>query len=224
MNVTNTAVISRPIRIDTAGVALNGDLSIPENAAGLVAFIHGSGSSRFSQRNRAVAEVLIRARLGTLLLDLLTEAEERTDAVTAEFRFDIPLLAERTAGVIDWMTASASTALLPLGLFGASTGAAAALIAAAHRRQRVRAVVSRGGRPDLAETALERVTTPTLLIVGGRDEPVIELNRQALDRLAGIRELHIVHGATHLFEEPGALEAVCALATDWCRRFLAPVP
>jgi len=205
----------RPVRIETAGVSLNGDLSIPAEAAGIVVFVHGSGSSRFSQRNRAVADVLIHARLATVLLDLLTDAEERTDAVTAEFRFDIPLLAERTTGVVDWAAESTLTASLPIGLFGASTGAAAALIAAAQRPQRVRAVVSRGGRPDLADAALENVTAPTLLIVGGRDEPVIDLNRQAFARLPGERELQIVPGATHLFEEPGALQDVARLATNW---------
>ncbi len=205
----------RPVRIETAGVSLNGDLSIPAEAAGIVVFVHGSGSSRFSQRNRAVADVLIHARLATVLLDLLTDAEERTDAVTAEFRFDIPLLAERTTGVVDWAAESPQTASLPIGLFGASTGAAAALIAAAQRPQRVRAVVSRGGRPDLADAALENVTAPTLLIVGGRDEPVIDLNRQAFARLPGERELQIVPGATHLFEEPGALQDVARLATNW---------
>jgi len=215
MNATTRASISRPVRIQTADVSLNGDLSLPDNAAGVVVFVHGSGSSRFSQRNRAVADVLIHAGFGTLLLDLLTGDEERTDAVTAEFRFDIPLLAERTTGVVDWLTESPRTGSLRLGLFGASTGAAAALIAAAQRPQVVRAVVSRGGRPDLAETALERVTAPTLLIVGGRDEPVIELNQRALHRLPGECQLHIVPGATHLFEEPGALNDVARLTTTW---------
>jgi pimeloyl-ACP methyl ester carboxylesterase len=201
---------------------LNGDLSVPGDAAGIIVFVHGSGSSRFSRRNRAVADVLVRAGLSTLLLDLLTEAEERADAATAEFRFDIPLLAERTTGVVDWVTTSTRTAPLPLGLFGASTGAAAALFAAATRPQAVRAVVARGGRPDLAEDALERVTAPTLLIVGGRDDLVIELNRQALDRLSGERELQIVPDATHLFEEPGALADVARLATNWfLERFAA---
>src|SRR4051812_36603239 len=192
MDVTKPAAISRPVRIETSGAALNGDLSIPEQAKGIVVFVHGSGSSRFSSRNRAVAEVLVQAQLGTLLLDLLTEAEERTDTVTAEFRFDIPLLAERITGVVDWVAASPNTSSLPIGLFGASTGAAAALIAAAERPQLVRAVVSRGGRPDLAEAALEIVTAPTLLIVGGRDEPVIELNRQASNRLSSEHKLQIV--------------------------------
>jgi putative phosphoribosyl transferase len=215
MDVTTTVPVSKPVRIETAGVSLNGDLSLPDRAVGLVVFVHGSGSSRLSQRNRRVADVLLHAQLGTLLLDLLTDAEERTDAVTAEFRFDIPLLAERTIGVIDWLTESARTASFPLGLFGASTGAAAALMAAAHRPQQIRAVVSRGGRPDLAETALERVTAPTLLIVGGRDEPVIDVNQRALERLSGRHALRIVPGATHLFEEPGALQDVARLATTW---------
>jgi pimeloyl-ACP methyl ester carboxylesterase len=215
MTVTRPVTAPKPVRIEAAGVMLNGDLSLPENAQGVVVFVHGSGSSRFSRRNRAVADVLVHARLGTLLLDLLTDSEERTDAVTAEFRFDIPLLAERTTGVIDWLAGSASVAGLPLGLFGASTGAAAALIAAAQRPQRVKAVVSRGGRPDLAEAALENVTAPTLLIVGGHDEPVIDLNQQALHRLSGERDLQIVADATHLFEEPGALQDVARLATNW---------
>jgi putative phosphoribosyl transferase len=207
--------ISRPIRIDVAGASLNGDLSVPDHARGVVVFVHGSGSSRFSRRNRAVADRLLRVQLATLLLDLLTEPEERTDAVTAEFRFDIPLLAERTTGVVDWIMGWTETALLPMGLFGASTGAAAALIAAADRPGIVRAVVSRGGRPDLAEAALERVAAPTLLIVGSLDEPVIELNRQAMTRLSGVSDLQIVPGATHLFEEPGALDEVARLATTW---------
>jgi putative phosphoribosyl transferase len=210
----------RPVRIDAAGVALNADLTIPNDARGLVVFVHGSGSSRLSVRNRAVADILTRSQFGTLLLDLLTESEERADSHTAEFRFDVPLLAERTIGVIDWLTASTLTSTLPVGLFGASTGAAAALIAAAERAPVVRSVVSRGGRPDMAETALERVTAPTLLIVGSLDEVVIDLNRQALNRLPGERELHIVPGATHLFEEPGTLDEVARLAGNWFRRHL----
>jgi putative phosphoribosyl transferase len=161
------------------GASLNADVTVPEGAQGLVIFVHGSGSSRFSPRNRTVADCLVRAQLGTLLLDLLTEPEERTDAVTAEFRFDIPLLADRTIGVVDWVGVSPHLRSLPLGLFGASTGAAAALMAAADRTKLVRAVVSRGGRPDLAGSALDRVVAPTLLIVGGRDEAVLDLNRKA---------------------------------------------
>jgi pimeloyl-ACP methyl ester carboxylesterase len=207
--------MSEPLRIQAGGVSLNGDLNVPDQAEGVVVFVHGSGSSRFSPRNRAVADALVQARFGTLLLDLLTEREERIDAITSEFRFDIRLLAIRTTGVVDWIAGSAPGAGLPIGLFGASTGAAAALIAAADRPRQVRAVVSRGGRPDLAEAALENVTAPTLLIVGGRDELVLTLNQQALDRLSGERRLHVVPGATHLFEEPGALREVARLATGW---------
>ena len=212
--------VSRPVRIDVTGASLNGDVTVPDGAQGLVVFVHGSGSSRFSQRNRAVAECLLHAQLGTLLLDLLTEPEERTDAVTAEFRFDIPLLADRTTSVVDWIGVSPALRSLPLGLFGASTGAAAALIAAADRGQLVRAVVSRGGRPDLAGPALDKVIAPTLLIVGGRDDAVLDLNREAYDRLQGVRELEIVEDATHLFEEPGALDKVGHLAAAWFLEYL----
>ena len=217
-----TAVpVSRPVRIEVTGASLNGDVTVPEGAQGLVVFVHGSGSSRFSQRNRAVADCLLHAQLGTLLLDLLTEPEDRTDAVTAEFRFDIPLLADRTTGVVDWIGVSPPLRSLPLGLFGASTGAAAALMAAADRSQLVRAVVSRGGRPDLAGPALDRVVAPTLLIVGGRDDAVLDVNREAYDRLRSVRALEIVEGATHLFEEPGALDKVGRLAAAW---FLEHLP
>jgi putative phosphoribosyl transferase len=209
---TLTAV---PVRVDAGGVVLSGDLNIPTDARGLVVFSHGSGSSRFSPRNRAVADVLVHAHLATLMLDLLTQDEERVDEVTAEFRFDIPFLGRRVIAAVDWAMRHPSTATLPLGLFGASTGAAAALIAAAERPSIVRAVVSRGGRPDLAGAALDRVTAPTLLIVGGRDEVVLQLNRQALERLRGEKQLVVVPGATHLFEEPGALNQVAQLATDW---------
>jgi len=209
------AVVSTPARIELLDAALNGDLRIPSDATGIVVFVHGSGSSRFSARNRAVADVLADGGLATLLVDLLTDAEGRTDARTAEFRFDIALLARRTSGIVDWIAESAALSVLPLGLFGASTGAAAALIAAAQRPQLVRAVVSRGGRPDLAAEALERVAAPTLLIVGGRDQAVIELNRHALADLSCERDLRIVPGATHLFEEPGALTEVARLATTW---------
>jgi pimeloyl-ACP methyl ester carboxylesterase len=208
------------VRIEVTGASLNGDVTVPEGAHGLVVFVHGSGSSRWSPRNRAVADCLVRAQLGTLLLDLLTEPEERTDAVTAEFRFDIPLLAERTTGVVDWIAVSPALRSLPLGLFGASTGAAAALMAAADRRQLVRAVVSRGGRPDLAGPALERVVAPTLLIVGGLDDAVLGLNSEAYDRLGGVRDLEIVEGATHLFEEPGTLDKVSHLAAAWFLEYL----
>jgi putative phosphoribosyl transferase len=212
--------VSRPVRIDVTGASLNADVTVPDGAQGLVVFVHGSGSSRFSQRNRAVADCLLHAQLGTLLLDLLTEPEERTDAVTAEFRFDIPLLADRTTGVVDWIGVSPALRSLPLGLFGASTGAAAALMAAADRGQLVRAVVSRGGRPDLAGPALDRVVAPTLLIVGGRDDAVLDVNREAYDRLRSVRDLEIVEGATHLFEEPGALDKVGHLAAAWFLEYL----
>ena len=214
------SVLERPILVELADVALNGDLSLPADARGLVVFAHGSGSSRHSSRNRAVAEALHQGRLGTLLLDLLTEHEERSDEVTAEFRFDIPLLGERVIAAVDWTAAHEPTSQLPLGLFGASTGAAAALIAAAKRPKKVRAVVARGGRPDLAADALEAVRAPTLLIVGGRDDVVIELNREAHGRLSATKELQIVPGATHLFEEPGALDRVAQLARDWFTRHL----
>jgi len=203
------------VRLDAGGAVLDGDLTIPAAARGLVVFAHGSGSSRHSRRNRAVADVLVHAELATLLLDLLTGEEEQADMITAELRFDIPLLASRVVAAIDWAQTQAPTSSLPIGLFGASTGAAAALIAAAGRPSAVRAVVSRGGRPDLAEDALDLVTAPVLLIVGGRDDVVVELNQGAYTRLRGIRELTIVPGATHLFEEPGALEEVARLAAGW---------
>jgi len=219
MSVSAQNINERPVRLAIAGAALNGDLSVPQNASGLVVFAHGSGSSRHSSRNRSVAQALQHAGLATLLLDLLTEREERTDVLTGELRFDINLLADRVAAAVDWAAAEGATSSLPVGLFGASTGAAAALIAAADRPA-VRAVVSRGGRPDLAAGALERVEAPTLLIVGGRDDVVIALNRQAFARLASPKELQIVPGATHLFEEPGALDQVSRLARDWFVRHL----
>ncbi len=209
------------VLVDTGGVRLEGNLHVPEGAAGVVLFAHGSGSSRHSPRNRFVAGRLRDAGLGTLLVDLLTEAEEREDAYTGHLRFDIRLLADRLAWAIDWLDQEPATAGLPVGLFGASTGGGAALLAAVERPERVRAVVSRGGRPDLAGAALRRVVTPTLLIVGGSDEPVIELNEQAMRQLAApVCELRIVPGATHLFEEPGALEQVARLAADWFARHL----
>jgi dienelactone hydrolase len=221
MSAPAKSLLQRSVRLELPGATLHGDLSVPAVARGLIVFAHGSGSSRHSSRNRAVAEALQDAGLGTLLLDLLTEREERTDSVTAEFRFDIPLLGRRVVAAIDWTGAGAQTSALPVGLFGASTGAAAALIAAAARPS-VRAVVSRGGRPDLAEAALASVAAPTLLIVGGRDDVVIALNRHAFARLTGPKELQIVAGATHLFEEPGALEQVARLARDWFVRHLDP--
>jgi putative phosphoribosyl transferase len=220
MSASTEILTPRPVQIAMDGLALNGDLSLPADALGLVVFAHGSGSSRHSSRNRAVAHVFQRARLGTLLLDLLNEPEERIDATTAELRFDIPLLANRVVAAIDWTQTHEPTASLSVGLFGASTGAAAALIAAAARPEIVRAVVSRGGRADLADGALDAVTAPTLLIVGGRDDVVIQLNREAFARLTGPKDLKIIPGATHLFEEPGALDQVAELARDWCVRYL----
>ena len=196
-------------------VSLEGDLVMPTDASGIVLFAHGSGSSRFSSRNRFVAEQLNDARLATLLIDLLTADEERVDAVTAHLRVDIGLLARRLVAAIDWMRDEPRTAELPVGLFGASTGGGAALVAAAARPQRVNAIVSRGGRPDLADDALPNVRAPTLLIVGGADTPVIAMNRNAMSQMHNGVRLEIVPAATHLFEEAGALEQVARLATEW---------
>jgi putative phosphoribosyl transferase len=207
--------VARPVEISLGVDRLVGDLTVPARPAGLVLFAHGSGSGRFSPRNRWVAERLHEARLGTLLLDLLTEREEAVDVLTREYRFDIPLLAKRLVAATDWTSRDPRLKDLPLGYFGASTGAAAALIAAAERPQQVRAVVSRGGRPDLAGEALRNVHAPTLLIVGGDDEVVIRLNEDALGHLSCRKRLEIVPGATHLFEEAGKLEVVADLARDW---------
>lgn len=205
------------IRIAPAG--LDGDLTIPEGAKGIVVFAHGSGSSRHSSRNRYVARVLQNGGFATLLMDLLTAEEEAIDQHTTEFRFDIQLLAKRLAEATGWLERNPETQDLEIGYFGASTGGGAALVAAAQRPERVRAVVSRGGRPDLAGPALERVSAPTLLIVGGYDEPVIALNQKALQRLRAEKRLEIVPGATHLFEEPGTLERVAQLALHWFERW-----
>ena len=213
-------VRTTPVRIPAAGVFLDGDLRIPEKAAGLVVFAHGSGSSRFSRRNRLVAEFLEARGFATLLLDLLTQQEETVDVRTSEFRFDIERLGHRVVAAVDWAGTFPDISALPICCFGASTGAAAALIAAAERPDRVQAVVSRGGRPDLAGDALPLLRAPTLLIVGGADEPVIELNRAAMRRMTSPMRLEIVPGATHLFEEPGTLEQVCGLAAAWCTRHL----
>ena len=202
-------------RISVAGVDLDGDLTVPEHAFGLVLFAHGSGSSRHSPRNRAVADALSQRRLATLLVDLLTAEEEEIDARTRELRFDIGLLAERLVALVDWLGEQPETAALSLGLFGASTGAGAALVAAATRPDAVRAVVSRGGRPDLAGPALIDVTAPTLLIVGERDPQVRELNEQARNAMKASAELRIIPTATHLFEEPGTLEQVAEQAGQW---------
>jgi pimeloyl-ACP methyl ester carboxylesterase len=211
------------VRIRAAGVGLEGDLILPDQARGLVLFAHGSGSSRQSPRNQYVAATLHEAGLGTLLLDLLTPEEEQTDVYTRQYRFDIPLLAQRLVGATDWATTDPRTAGLPLGYFGASTGAAAALLAAVERPEVVRAVVSRGGRPDLAgPDALAQVYLPTLLLVGGNDAPVITLNREAYDLLPNGKEMKIIPRATHLFEEPGTLEEVAHQAQAWFGKYLLP--
>jgi dienelactone hydrolase len=208
------------ITVQAGEVALEGALSIPERAAGVVLFAHGSGSSRFSPRNRFVATFLNQGELGTLLLDLLTAEEHEVDERTGALRFDIDLLSRRLIEVVDWASTHPDLRHLPIGLFGASTGAAAALNAAADRRQRVAAVVSRGGRPDLAMAALAAVRAPTLLIVGGLDGVVIDMNRRAAAQLACEHRLEIVPGATHLFEEPGKLEEVARLARKWFQQHL----
>jgi putative phosphoribosyl transferase len=200
------------VRLEVSGVSLGGTLTVPDGALGLVVFAHGSGSSRFSPRNRQVADVLHAVGIGTLLMDLLTAEEEQVDLRTRELRFDIDLLGERVVGAVDWAAAAQA---LPFGAFGASTGAAAALVAAAERPEFVKAVVSRGGRPDLAGDALPRVRAPTLLIVGGDDPMVLDLNRRAMERLEAETRLEIVPGASHLFEEPGTLDRVAELARDW---------
>jgi dienelactone hydrolase len=214
------ATAMRAVEVASEAGTLRGDLVVPEKAAGIVLFAHGSGSSRLSPRNRQVAAVLQRSSLATLLFDLLTEREEAVDRVGGQLRFDIDLLARRLRTATDWVAAQPDLSELPLGYFGASTGAAAALVAAAERPQAVAAVVSRGGRPDLAGEALGRVAAPTLLIVGGDDQPVLALNREAMRRMRGLVELEIVPGATHLFEEPGTLDRAAALAARWFRRHL----
>lgn len=210
------------VRVLAGPVELEGDLGVPEEAAGVVLFAHGSGSGRHSPRNRYVAGVLRGAGLATLMIDLLTREEEEADLRTGHLRFDIGLLAERLSGATDWLMHNPGTQNSRIGYFGASTGAGAALVAAAERpREVVGAVVSRGGRPDLAEDALPLVKAPTLLIVGGNDVPVIGMNKEALERLRVEKELKIVPGATHLFEEPGALEEVARLAADWFAHHLS---
>lgn len=206
------------------GQYIESDLNVPFDAIGLVIFAHGSGSSRHSARNIAVAEALQQRRLGTLLADLLTRQEESVDVHTSEYRFDIPRLGRRVVAVIDWLQQKPQLRSLPIGCFGASTGAAAAVIAAAERPGIVRAVVSRGGRPDLADDALPRLFAPTLLIVGGHDEPVIEINQEAMRLMTHAErvELTIVPGASHLFEEPGSLAEVEALSGDWFVQYLPP--
>jgi dienelactone hydrolase len=216
----HTTTHATPVQVRAGSALIDGDLTIPERAVGLVLFAHGSGSSRFSTRNRAVAQALENGGFATLLLDLLTREEEAIDVRTCEYRFDIDRLGDRVVAAIDWASGKHEVAALPIACFGASTGAAAALIAAAERPNAVRAVISRGGRPDLAGNALPYVQAPTLLIVGGADDAVIELNQQAMRRMRALVSLEIVRGATHLFEEPGTLEEVSRLALAWCRHHL----
>lgn len=211
--------MSVPVVIESSGGELPGDLAVPSDAHGIVVFAHGSGSSRHSSRNRAVAEVLRDSGFATLLLDLLTEDEEQVDLRTRELRFDIDLLASRVETAVEQISRQLAVRGLPLGLFGASTGAAAALVAASEDHT-VRAVVSRGGRPDLAGAALKAVQAPTLLIVGGLDTHVLELNEQASRQLTAPHQLVVVPGATHLFEEPGTLDRVAELAAGWFREHL----
>jgi len=208
------------LRIPVGSVEVEGNMLLPQDAGCMVIFAHGSGSSRFSPRNRYVAEQFNKSGIGTLLFDLLTPGEEEEDELTGQYRFDISLLAQRLVSVTDWLQNNPQTARLKLGYFGASTGAAAALIAAAKRQRHVSAVVSRGGRPDLAGQYLADVKAPTLLIVGGDDEEVIELNRQAQAQMTNENKLVIIPGATHLFEEPGKLEEVARFAADWFSRYL----
>jgi putative phosphoribosyl transferase len=220
--------IARPLwqamtmRIPVGGITLNADLAIPVDAHGIVLFAHGSGSSRHSPRNQFVARVLQQSDFGTLLMDLLTEKEEAIDNRTRELRFDISLLGQRLTQTVDWLSEQPAYKHLPIGVFGASTGAAAALVTAADRPALVKSVVSRGGRPDLADEALARVNAPTLLIVGAYDDAVLALNRQAMARMKAPVELKIVPRATHLFEEPGALAQVADHAAEWFWDHLKP--
>ncbi len=216
------SAVSHEIEITVPAGQLGGALTTPATATGVVLFAHGSGSSRHSPRNRAVAAMLQEAGLATLLLDLLTRDEDAVDQYTREHRFNIDLLGDRVTEAIDWLDSQPETRALPLGLFGASTGAAAALRAAAARPERVRAVVSRGGRPDLAGEALARVQAPTLLIVGAEDTQVIQLNALAQEQMRAPVRLELVPGATHLFEEPGTLAAASRLARDWFLAYLSP--
>jgi dienelactone hydrolase len=221
MNTTSLPMVEKAIQIPVGKASLEGTFRGPEGATAAVLFAHGSGSSRHSPRNRFVAESLQRAGLATVLLDLLTPEEEAVDVQTAEFRFDIGLLAYRVAEAVDWLTNASSAAGMTLGCFGASTGAAAALMAAADRPNAIKAVASRGGRPDLAGSALGRVHAPTLLLVGGMDQVVLALNREALAQLGCVhKQLDVIPGATHLFEEPGALEQVADKAERWFGRWL----
>ncbi|MDX6321741.1 MAG: hypothetical protein QOF52_1599 [Propionibacteriaceae bacterium] len=222
--MTGDESAERAVLVPADGAILPGDLTVPDGCRGLVVFAHGSGSSRHSTRNRRVAAALQQAGYATLLMDLLTDREEAIDVRTREFRFDIPRLAARLTGAVDWLASQPSAARLPVATFGASTGAAAALITAADRPERVHLVISRGGRPDLAGDALARVHAPTLLIVGGNDPEVLRLNEQAATQLAGNTVTAVVPGATHLFEEPGTLDVVIELAIQVLDRYLGIEP
>jgi putative phosphoribosyl transferase len=215
---------AREVEIPASGTKLEGNLTVPEGAHGIVLFVHGSGSSRHSARNRFVAQTLNSAGLATLLFDLLTPEEEAVDIRTAHLRFDIGLLAERLGSATNWILYEFSAHGLRLGYFGSSTGGGAALVEAAARPELVGAVVSRGGRPDLAGAALAKVKAPTLLIVGGADDVVIDMNREAMAKMKCEVKLELVPGATHLFEEPGALESVAKLASEWFTRYLLALP
>ncbi|MFA3877952.1 dienelactone hydrolase family protein [Streptomyces sp. MMCC 100] len=216
-------MISETVLVPAGGTTLHGDFVTPTPAGAVVLFAHGSGSSRHSPRNRMVAAELRSAGLGTLLMDLLSEEEERHDTLTAEHRFDIPLLGRRLVAAIDWLEVQSESSGLPVILFGASTGAAAALVAAADRPWRVLTVISRGGRPDLAKDALDQVTASVLLMVGGQDPEVLRLNEEAARRLRAPHSLRVIQGATHLFQEPGALEKVADTARQWCDNRLRSV-
>ena len=215
-------MVRHEVSIPAGSVTLRGTLELPDDPAGVVLFAHGSGSSRNSPRDRQLAAALQQGGFGTLLFDLLTVEEETADRDTGHLRFNVLLFAQRLVEATEWAAHHRDTRAMPIGYFGAATGAAAALIAAAALDDRVGAVVSRGGRPDLAGNALEHVSAPTLHIVGERDEYVLDLNREAYARMHGTRELAVVPGATHLFEEPGALEKVAQLAIEWYRRHLTP--
>jgi putative phosphoribosyl transferase len=221
-SISRQKVQEQLVSIPAGSVQLEGTLAVPKGAKGIVLFAHGSGSSRFSPRNRYVAEVLQDATLATLLIDLLTSEEEKIDRQTKQHRFDIALLAERLIAATDWLIQQPNTKHLGIGYFGASTGAGAALAAAAQRPGIVQAIVSRGGRPDLAGTVLNQVRAPTLLIAGGYDFLVIMTNRDAMAQILGEKRLEVVPKATHLFEEPGALEEVARLASRWFKQHLAP--
>jgi len=220
---TSAIARTREVRVNIGDDWLIGDLGVPEGATGIVVFAHGSGSGRMSPRNQFVAAALDKRQLATLLIDLLTQDEELVDRRTGHLRFNVRLLAERLVKIADWVHGDEELNHLPIGLFGASTGGGAALIAAAKRPERFGAVVSRGGRPDLAGSSLRHVLAPTLLIVGGRDDTVIQMNEQAMAQMHVEVRLEIVPGATHLFEEPGALERVAALAGQWFETHLGGV-